>query len=83
METWRPWPHPTPLCTTGRLEKRADSSGETVSEGKKSQRKEAMNESQRDEEGEERAEPKYQRCKEKHCEWVGCGVQEHWLVEAG
>lgn len=64
----------------------ADSSRETESEGKlesESQRKEAVNKSQRDEEGEERVEPKYQRSKEKQSEWEGCGVQKHWLVEAG
>lgn len=71
METWRPWLYPTPLCTTGRLEKRPVSGGvhtereievrkmEGVEEA--NQRKEVVNESQKDEEEEERGEPKCER----------------------
>ena len=96
METWRSWPYPTPLCTTGRLEKRRIRGGahrekerEKVRKiervGEESQRKEVVNESQKDEEGEERGEPRRQRkgereYKRKRANWWVAGFRGLWLV---
>lgn len=72
METLRPWPEPTPLCATGRLEKRPDRGEERKSEGKKTQEETAKGRrywiGDGDEEGGDRGEPKRQGGKERERE---------------
>lgn len=73
METQRPWLGPTPLCATGRPEKRPNSGGERKSEGKKTREGRAKGRRSwiEDEEGGDRGEPKHQGGKEKDSERVG------------
>ena len=81
VSLWKPGGSPTPLCTTGRLggkkENRPEKKRVKVRQIEKSQRKEVVNESQKDKEGEERGEPKRQG--EKESVRVGlCALQRHW-----
>lgn len=87
METWRPWSYPTPLCTTGRLEKKSPTGVEKervkVRKIENRELKEAGSEweSKRWRWGREGWAKMSERREEKESEWVGCR-EGGWGLEA-